>query len=249
MIISLYPYCVYENDVFLPEKKVRLGFEYSDHISKYFFCVASYDQNEQNEKCPPFRDRFSRVFGFKPGLENYKALPYKRQSSVCQLDEQDSSLRTNSFGFPFSDKHESLCEIKAFYLGCKKQYVVIARRCSDTNDDGYEKVLLVCSRYSDALPLLRDPYYVKLRSLLGHGFKACNSWYPYVWVEHMDSPICLLSEITSYVYAHSLGYDWCRYFLRLLRDGYVGKFDFYAAFGFALADIENQFSNIIHYSV
>ena len=227
----------YKESVFLPDRDIYLSLARSHDLDKLFLCMESY--NRKARFCPPFRFQY---YGLRPVLTNYKALPYKRQSSLDQFHKDIFSSRITSLGIPWSfDVHKSLDKVRSFSSNCKKYYVIVAHRHGNVE----EKVLLIFDRYSDAVFTLRDFSRVRLRSLLGSDFKTYNSWYPYVWVEYMSHPISLLSEIGSHVGNHSLGPAWCEYFLCFLRDGFVENYYSSSVFGFVYRD---KFSRIIYYN-
>jgi hypothetical protein len=178
-----------------------------------------------------------------PSLENYRALPYKRQSSIDRLNRDYFSTRIRYFGFPWLDSSTSLNKIKTFYSNCKRYYVVIANRSVPDNEEG-EKVAITFDRYSDAVTVLRDFTRTKLLSLLKGDFTCGGGWYPYVWVEYMNHPISLLGGTSSYDRRYELSPEWCRYLLCFLRDGFVGDDSFGSVFGFIQTD---KFSRIVHY--
>jgi len=227
----------YKESVFLPDRDIYLSLARSHDLDKLFLCMESY--NRKARFCPPFRFQY---YGLRPVLTNYKALPYKRQSSLDQFHKDIFSSRITSLGIPWSfDVHKSLDKVRSFSSNCKKYYVIVAHRHGNVE----EKVLLIFDRYSDAVFTLRDFSRVRLRSLLGSDFETYNSWYPYVWVEYMSHPISLLSEIGSHVGNHSLGPAWCEYFLCFLRDGFVENYYSSSVFGFVYRD---KFSRIIYYN-
>ena len=229
----------YEDKVFLPDRNIYLSFFYSNYLGKSFFCMESYDQKYKTLPHARFK-----VFGIRPYLYNYKALPYKRQSSVNDLCKRVPSLRTNSFGFPLCGNYKRLEKIKSFYSSLKKQYVVIGHTRLPLNEDT-EKVLLIFDRYSDALSLIDDYGYEKIKSLLGSNFKPFNSTYPYFLVNHMDHPICLFSEVSSYAGSYSLGFDWCYCLICFLRGSFNQGDLTRSIFSFVH---EDNFSRIVHFN-
>jgi len=235
MIMFSFVEADYKESVFLPDKDIYLSFVHSPELDKNFLCMESYNQKSKNSSV----FRFHR-YGLRPVLTNYKALPYKRQSSLDQFHKNIFSSRITSLGIPWSfDVHKSLDKVRSFSSNCKKYYVIVAHRHGNVE----EKVLLIFDRYSDAIFILRDFSRVRLRSLLGSDFETYNSWYPYVWVEHMAHPISLLSEIGSHAGNHLLGPPWCEYFLCFLRDGFVEHYYSSSVFGFVYRD---KFSQIIN---
>ena len=227
----------YFNHVFLPSNTIFLSFIYSKHLDRNFLCMES--RVLGLEPSPFFGSRYA----LSPSLENYRALPYKRQSSVDKLDRRCLSTKILYFGFPWLDSSTSLNKIKAFYSNCKRYYVVIANRSIPDNEED-EKVAITFDRYSDAATVLRDFTRTKLLSLLKGDFVCRGGWYPYVWVEYMDHPISLLGGTSSYTTRYELGPTWCHYLLCFLRDGFVGDVPFSSVFGFIQTD---KFSRIVHY--
>jgi len=220
---------------FLPDRDIYLSFVYSDSLDRCFLCMISYHQKGKIL----FPERL-RVYGIRPILHNYRSLPYKRQSSVSELDEEVFSSRA-IFGFPWCDNYTSLDKIRSFHSSCKKYYVVIAHNGLSLKEDG-EKVLFAFDRYSDSAYLVREDY-GKIKILLGSDFKLHNVWCPYLWVEYMDHPICLLSVIGSYREDYSLGADWCHCLLCFLRDGSFQGDLLSSVFGFAHRD---EFSRVLY---
>jgi hypothetical protein len=237
MIMFAFVDADYKDSVSLPDRNIYLSFSYFDQLGKHFLYMESYDRKD---KTLPY-DRF-QVYGIRPSLYNYKALPYKRQSSVSELDKRISSLRINSFGFPWCDCYRILERIKGFYSSLKKQYAVIAHTCLPLSEDT-KKVLITFDRYFDALSLIEDCGYRKVKSLLGSNFKPFNVLHPYLLVDYMGHPICLFSEIASYKDEYSLGYDWCYCFLYFLKDGSDQEDIFRSIFACAQRD---RFSRVIH---
>jgi hypothetical protein len=226
----------YKDSVSLPDRNIYLSFAYSDQLGKHFLLIESYDRKE---KAMP-SERF-QAYGIRPSLYNYKALPYKRQSSVSELDKRISSLRTNSFSFPWCDCYRRLKKIKGFHSNLRKQYAVIAHTRLPLSEDT-EKVLITFDRYFDALSLIADYGYRKIKSLLGSNFKPFNVLHPYLLIDYMGHPICLLSEIASYTDGYSLGSDWCYCLLCFLRGGFDQKDLFRSIFVFIQKD---GFSRVI----
>jgi len=224
----------YKESVFLPEKNIYLSFVYNGHLDKHFLCMESC----KNSKISTLA-RFHR-YGIRPVLYNYKALPYKRQSTVNRLNKNVFLSRIYTFGLPWTYDYESLNKIKSFHSNCKKHYIVIAYPLSNKE----EKVLFTFDRYCDAISLLRDFGYSKIRNLLGSDFETYNSWYPYLWVEYMDHPISLLSEVGSHMGSHFLGPVWCDYLLSFLRNGFVCSDSFKSVFGCVH---KGKFSRIINW--
>jgi hypothetical protein len=227
----------YKDKVLLPDRNIYLSFAYSDHLGKHFLYMESYDRKD---KTMPY-ERF-QVYGIRPSLYNYKALPYKRQSSIGKLDKRISSLRINSFGFPWYDGCNRLEKIKGFYSNLRKQYAIIAHTRLPLSEDT-EKVLLTFDRYCDALSLIVDYGYRKIKSLLGSNFKSFNALHPYLLIEYMGHPICLFSEVGSYTGSYSLGFDWCYCLLCFLRGGLAQGDLPRSVFVFAQRD---KFSRVIY---
>ena len=227
----------HKESVFLPDRNIYLSFVHSCDLDKNFLCMESYNQKSKISSLFRFHH-----YGLRPVVTNYKALPYKRQSSLDQFHRSIFSSGVASLGFPWSyDVYKSLDKIRSFSSGCKKHYVIVAHPRGNTE----EKVLLIFDRYADAISILRDFSGVKLKILLGRYFETYNSWYPYVWVEHMAHPISLLSEIGSHAGNHLLGPPWCEYFLCFLRDGFVENYYSSSVFGFVYRD---KFDQIIYYN-
>jgi len=237
MIMFSFVEADYKDSVFLPDRNIYLSFVYSDELGKHFLYMESYNGKE---KILPF-DRF-QVYGIRPSFYNYRALPYKRQSSINKLDKRVPSLRANSFGFPWYDGHKELKKIKGFYSRIRKQYAVIAHTRLPLHEDP-EKVLLIFDRYSDAISLILDYGYSEIKSLLGSNFKIFNVLYPYLLVDHMHHPICLFSNVGSYRGSHSLGPDWCCCLVCFLRGDFDQGSLTRSVFGFIHKD---SFSRVIH---
>jgi len=233
MIVFSFVDADYKESVFLPEKNIYLSFAYNGSLEKHFLCMESYKDSKASTLA-----RFHR-YGIRPVLYNYKALPYKRQSTVNRIDKNVFLSRIYNFGFPWGYDYESLNKIKSFYSSCKKHYVVIAHRSGNIQ----EKVLLIFDLYSDAISVLRDFNYTNIRRILGSDFQTFNGWYPYVWVEYMGHPISLLSEIGSHARSYVMGSAWCEYFICFLRDGFLESDSFSSLFGFVHKD---KFSRIIN---
>jgi len=237
MIMFSFADADYKESVFLPDRDIYLSLFHSHDLDKRLLCMESYSQKGRVPS--PFRFQY---YGLRSTLTNYKTLPYKRQSSLDQFHRSIFSSGVASLGFPWSyDIYKSLDKIRSFSSGCKKHYVIVAHRHGNVE----ERVLLIFDRYSDAIFILRDFSRVRLRSLLGSDFETYNSWYPYVWVEHMAHPISLLSEIGSHAGNHLLGPPWCEYFLCFLRDGFVENYYSSSVFGFVYRD---KFDQIIYYN-
>jgi hypothetical protein len=227
----------YLDKVFLPEKNLCFSLCDSDQLDKSFLCVVSCERKSIfSNPVPRSRYEFDRF------LYYYMALPYKRQSSVDSLDKSVFRDNIRSCGIPWSYNYAGLSEMKNFYLSCKRYYVVVA--CHKGGNE--EKVVFLFERYSDAISLIRDFSYRKIRSLLGSDFEAYNSWYPYLWVEYMGHPICLFSDIDSHAGNYSLGPTWCYYLVCFLKYGYFPDENEYFDFVFGLA-YRDKFSQIIHW--
>ena len=229
----------YFNTVFLTNKTIYLSLFHSPSLDKFFLCMEAHNSG-YNKPFNLFRSRYLLV----PDLENYKALPYKKQSFVDRLDKKSSISYS---ALPWFENCNSLSKIKGFYLNCKKCYVVIVYRKISGNEED-EKVAVIFDRYSDAISALRDFRQTKIRRLLGNDFesciKSCNSWHPYIWVDYVNHPISLLGKISSYNRSYELGAAWCDFFLCFLKDGFVRDGYFNSLFGFIQKE---NFSQIIHY--
>jgi len=231
-------YC--KDSVFLPDRDLYLSFAYSASLDLHFIRMECYIQKDKRS------NSVGRLnSGLKPFLENYKALPYKRQSSINKSGKRIFSLKNNSFGFPWSDDYESLGKIRSFYSYCKKYYVVIAHRSTSTSADD-ESVMILFDRYSDAISLAREYDHGKIKRLLGSDFRPYyKSWYPHLCAEYMGHPISLFAEINSYAASYSLGSKWCNHFLCYLKDGFDGSVSFNSHYGFLQKD---KFSKVMHYN-
>ena len=228
--------------VCLPDRRISLSFFHSKDLDKYLLYVKAYDKNTKTINLP----RISR-YHLIPLLSNYKALPYKRKSFISKYRRNLYSLTTSDFGFPWFDSHERLDKIEGFYSDHKKYYVVIAHRPVPPDEDD-EKVLFACDSYSDAISLARECGYEEngeISRLLGEGFKPYN-WYPYIWIESMNHPISLLSQVSSYIGRYSLGSEWCHCLLLFLRGGsFLCDFDcLNSVFGFIQKD---KFRQVVHW--
>jgi hypothetical protein len=235
MIMFAFPEGNHLDSVFLPESNIYLYFAYSDHLDKNFLCTVSSDK-----EISPFDFLVRHRYRLRPILENYKALPYKRQSSVDELDDSSFPSEAKYFGFPWSCKHKSLNKMKNFHLNCKRYYVVVAYRRVGNE----EKVVLLFDRYSDAISVVRDFSKVSIKDLLGSDFETYNGWYPYLWVEYMGSPISLLLDVSSHVGIDSLSPTWCHYLICFLKDGFISEEYLGSIFGFVYRD---KFSQIINW--
>jgi hypothetical protein len=229
----------YMEKAFLPKKDLFLTCVCSDQVRKHFLCMASVSPNAKSIRVKYLNGDLS------PTLRKYTALPYKRQSSIDNSRVR-SNLRSQikAFGFPCiyyydTDDYVSLNKMRNFYLNLRKHYVVIARRKGDNE----EKVALLFDSYSHAVYVSRYFRYTEASDLTGKDFEAYNSWYPYVWVEHMGRPICLFSDISSYAGSYSLGRNWCYYLTCFLRDGFIPNENLASVFGFVYRD---KLSKIIH---
>jgi len=228
----------YSDSVFLPDKTIYLVFVHSNQLDKNFLCIKSCSQSDKSFTfC-------SRRYQLSPVLENYKALPYKKESYFKKYDRTFFRLITRNSGFPRFNNYTSLNKIKNFYSNCKKCYVVIAHRPFSTDEDD-EKVLFVCDRYSDALPLARNYQYRDVSRLLGNDFKPYNGYHPYIWIEYMNHPISLFAEFSTYTGSYELGIAWCHYLFCFLRDGFIKDVCFGSVFGFVHRD---KFRQIIHWN-
>lgn len=224
--------------VSFPDREIYLSYVYSDFLKRYFLCVQLHDQKDMYYYCGR-----ASAYGISPSLRNYKALPYKKQSSVIKLDEATSALRCNPYGIPWCLEYKGLEEIKAFCSSLKRQYAIIAHTRLPLNEDR-EKVLILFDRYSDALPLIADCGYDKIKGLLGEKFKTFNVLHPYLLVDYMGHPICLLSKVSSYTAKYLLASDWCRWFLCFLRGSLCQKDPSSSAFVFMQ---EKWFRKVIRY--
>jgi hypothetical protein len=228
--------------VFLPNKRISLSFVHSRDLDKHFLCMKTIDKNSK-----PLTSSFIRRYYLIPFLSNYKALPYKRESSISEYRRFYYRLTTHDFGFPWFNKHESLDKIRGFYSNYKKYYVTIAHRSISPDEDD-EKVPFVCGSYSDAISLSREYSYEEggeISRLLGKDFKPYN-WYPYLWIESMNHPISLFSQVSSYTGSYSLGPEWCRYLLCFLRDGFVPCDSVYFDSVFCFVQ-KDKFRQVIHW--
>jgi len=225
----------YFTSVLLPRKNVYFSFIHFPSLDKHLLCMEAYD-SIYNKSFNLFRSR--RLF--VPDLENYKALPYKRQSFIDRVDKKSLTLYSR---LPWFDSCSSLSKIRSFYSNCKKYYVVIANRQISGKGEG-ERVAITFDRYSDAVSVSRDFSRTKIVRLLKDDFKCHNAWYPYLWIEYMNHPISLLGDISTYNSSYQLGSAWCDLFLCFLKDGFVRDVCFNSLFGFIKKD---NFSQIVHY--
>ena len=239
MIMFSFVEADYKDSVFLPDGDIYLSFVYSASLDLHFLRMECYNQGSRYS-------RFARYqrYGLRPVLANYRALPYKRQSSITKSDERVTALKTNSFGFPWFDNCASLNKMRSFYSSCKRYYAVIAHR-SVSADEDQESVLILFNRYSDAIFLSRDYEDRRIKSLLGSEFRShYKSWYPHVCVEYMGHPISLFADIDSYVVGYPLASNWCHYFLFYVSDGLVSSGSSNSFHGFIQKD---KFSQIIYW--
>ncbi len=227
----------YVESVVLPDKEVCLCYPLSYCLDRKFLCVGFRNQESGN-----FVFYRAGNYALRPVLSNYKALRYKRQSSIGPHEVDSLLYGIRMLNIPWSDDYVILSKMKSC-LDCKRYYVVIACR-SGSDDEDSEKVLLLFDRYSDATSMARDYGHRKIKSLLGADFVRCSSWYPYLWVEHMGHPISLLLDIDSHSGSYSVGPSWCYYLTCFLRDGYVKYVSYSSLFGFVF---EDHFAKIIHY--
>ena len=226
----------YFSNVFLPNKTIYLSLVHSFVLDKNFLCMEAYDSG---------RSKILSIFSSRhllvPDLENYKALPYKRQSSIDKLDRR-SLIRYSVL--PWFEICNSLNKIRGFYQNFKKYYVVILRRQISDDIEEDEKAAMIFDLHSDAVSVLNAFNYPKMARFLGEFFTP-YSWRPYLWVEYMKHPISLLGEISRYEGSYELGPAWCHYLLCFLKDSVVRDVCFSSIFGFVLKDDIN-FKKIIH---
>jgi len=226
----------YIEDVVLPEKNLYLTCVYCDQVKKYFLCMASVDPDSK-----PIRVRI--VNGdLSPLLKKYTALPYKRQSSIEYSSVRSILLsKIESFGFPFFYDYDNyeyvrLDKMKNFYSKIRRHYVVVASR----KEDNEEKVAFLFDNYSEAAYVSRYFRSTEFRDLLEGYFEVRNAWYPYLWVEYMDHPVCLFSVISSYSGCYSLGSDWCYYLVCFLKSGFIPGENLSSVFGLVYRDRLSQ---------
>jgi hypothetical protein len=226
-----------KDDVVLPDGIISLHPVYSDELGKYFLCM---------ELIRSHRDTFYRILGsryiLRPTLGNYKALSFKRQPYFEDLDFGSLNSFMKYSSLPISSDYVGLSDMRNLYSKCKRYYVAVVDR-SISGEGNREEAVIVFDRYSDAIDLMRmRPR--KILELVGSGFVLQNRWYPYLWVEYMNHPVCLLGEIRSHAGIYSLGSTWCYYLVCFLRDSSV-KFTYMSSvFGFVFSD---RFSKIVYY--
>jgi hypothetical protein len=229
-------------EAFLPNRELRLSCVSFKDLNRYILCMMSLDL-----------ERKDRYYWIRPGrallpiLSNYQAFVRKRQSSVDWDSSFIFSPTIKLYGFPFSLDSKGLDSAEIFYSSCKKHYVVLAERKTGTDVGNRERVMVVFDRYSDAIALIRGYSDSGLKELLGRDFVVVNGWYPYVWVEYMGNPICLFFELSVFSGTYNLGRHWSRYFVGLLRDGYIEGVSFASPFSFFTSACEREFSRVIWY--
>jgi len=229
----------YSDSVILPDNTIYLVFVHSDQLDKNILYIKCCKQSKESFTfC-------SRRYRLVPALENYKALPYKKESYFKKYDRTFFRLTTRGSGFPRFNSYKSLSKIKGFYSNYKKCYVVIAHRPTSVDDGIGDMVLFVCDRYSDALPLARNYQYGDVSRLLGSDFKPYNGYHPYLWVEYMNHPISLFAEIGTYTGSYELAPAWCYYLCCFLKDGFIKDVYFSSVFGSVHKD---KFRQTIHWN-
>ncbi len=230
----------YTERVSLPDKEVCLSFPYSESLSKSFLCVGF--RNRDAGIFSPYRMKdYNRI----PILKWYRALRYKRQSSVGSIRKIPFCSWIRRFGVPWSDDYVGLNDMKSFSR-YKKCYGVIARRSRSDRRGDEETVLLLFDRYSDAIVVSTGFTDWNVRRLLGEGFRNSSGSDPYSFIEYMTHPISLLLDFNVYWDCYSLCLLWCRYLIWSLKEGYIGYGNCNSPFG--LAAFEKDFDRVVRYS-